>query len=424
MSNQEIAKILNNMAVFYEMEGVSFKPRAYEKAAAAIIDLEQSVKDIWQKGGRSALEDIPGVGPAIAGHIVLLLTKKTFPEYEALRKKYPLDLDGLGKVEGLGPRTLLLLWEKLKIKNIKDLEKAARAGEIRRIPSLGERSEQNVLRGIESIKKLAHPLAPHLRWPAVPQAAAVRNLPGLIPQGSLRGDLQTTSNWTDGSTSIRELAEYAKKIGLEYIAITDHTKSLTVAHGLDEKKLKEQGREIDALNKELSGFTVLKGSEVEILKDGSLDIVDKTLSKLEIVGAAVHSHFHMTEEEMTGRIVRAMRSPHVDIIFHPTGQLIGRREPYELDIKKIIQVAKETGTVLEINAHPDRLDLNAEYARLAVRAGVKLAIDSDAHAPRHMDYLKLGVDIARAGRAKSEGVINTKSLKDLRAWLKKPKNKR
>lgn len=423
MTNQEIAKILSDMAVFYEMENAAFKPRAYEKAAAAIFDLKQSVKEIWRQGGKAALEDIHGVGPAIADHIILLLLKKTFPEYVKFRRKYPLDLNELGRIEGLGPKTLFLLWKKLKIKNLKDLEKAAMTGKISRVQGLGEKSQKNILRGIEFMKKSAGRAEEEFSRQSS-EAAAARALPGLIPHGSLRGDLQTTSNWTDGATSIRELAQYGKKIGLEYIAVTDHTKSLSVAHGLDEKKLKDQGREIDALNKELSGFTILKSAEVNILKDGSLDIDDEMLSKLQIVGAAVHSHFHMTEEEMTERIVRAMRNPHVDIIFHPTGRLINRREPYALDIKKIIQVAKETGTVLEIDAFPDRLDLNAENARLAIEAGVKLAIDTDAHTPEHMDYLHLGVDVARAAHAKKTDVINTKPLRDLLTWLKKPKNKR
>jgi DNA polymerase (family 10) len=576
MTNLEISKILAAMAIFYEMDGISFKPRAYEKAAEAIASHRESAADIFKRGGEKALMDIPGVGPGIATHIAALLKKKTFPEYQRLKKKYPLNLDELRGIEGLGPKTILLLYKKLGIKDLKDLERAARAGKIRDIPHLGIKSEQNILRGIDFMRRSAGriplgyilPLAEeiearlgrvpgvgravicgsirrrketvgdidilvttskpkavvdyfvkmpevqsvyaqgegrasvrlklgldadlkvvpeesfgaavqyftgdkqhniHVRTIAIKkgyklneyglfkdkknvtcktedeiyrklgmetappelrtdtgeiEAALAHKLPKLIPYNSVRGDLQTTTNWTDGTKSIKEMALYAKKLGLEYIAITDHTKALAMTGGLDERGLARQAKEIDKVNKEIDGIRILKSAEVNILKDGSLDISDEALAKLDIVGAAVHTNFNMSESEMTERIIRAMQNPNVDIIFHPTGRLLNRREPYKVNMEKIVAAAKATGTVLEIDAFPDRMDLCAEHVRLAIKAGVKLSIDTDAHAPEHLEYLNLGVALARAGWAKKSDIINTMPLKEFLEWLKKPKIKR
>lgn len=261
------------------------------------------------------------------------------------------------------------------------------------------------------------------------EAAQKNKLPKLIGYGDLKGDLQIQTNWTDGANSIEEMAEEAMKAGLEYIAITDHTKALAMTGGLDEKKLIEQMKEIDNLNKKffvrrLAGgqsfkFRVLKGSEVNILKDGSLDIKDEVLARLDIVAAAVHSHFNLSRKEQTARIIRAMKNKNVDIIFHPTGRIIGRRQPYDIDIDEIIKAAKETGTILEIDAFPDRLDLKDEYIRKAVEAGVKLAIDSDAHSAGHIHYLEYGIAQARRGWAEKKDIINARSVGELLKMLKK-----
>ncbi len=192
-----------------------------------------------------------------------------------------------------------------------------------------------------------------------------------------------------------------------------------MAKGLDEKRLLRQMTEIDKLNKKFGGHPkILKGAEVNILKDGSLDIKNEVLAKLDVVGVAVHSHFNMFREDMTKRIIRAMENPHADILFHPTGRIIQRREAYELDIEEIIRVAKRTSTVLEIDALPDRLDLRDEHVRKAVERGVKLSIDSDAHALGHLHYLQFGIAQARRGWAEKNDVINTKPLQEMLASLK------
>lgn len=247
-------------------------------------------------------------------------------------------------------------------------------------------------------------------------------LPKLVDYGDLRGDLQVQTNWTDGSNTIEEMAASAMQQGLAYIAITDHTKSLAMTGGSDEKKLLKQMAYIDKLNEKLKRksekFRILKGAEVNIMKDGSLDISGDVLAKLDVVGASVHSNFNLSKKEMTDRIRRAMKNPHVDILFHPTGRIINKRKPYELDIDEVIQTAKATGTVLEVNAYPDRLDLKDEYIRKAVGAGVKLAIDSDAHSLHHFAILEYGIAQARRGWAEKKDVINAWPLESTMKMLK------
>ena len=246
-----------------------------------------------------------------------------------------------------------------------------------------------------------------------------KNLPDLISYGSLKGDLQVQTSWTDGKHSIREMAEVARDLGLSYIAITDHTKSLAMTGGLDEGRLISQIKEIHELNKKIKGITILTGSEVDILSDGTLDIADDILAQLDVVGASVHSKFRMSSREMTDRIARAMENPHVDILFHPTGRLIQKREAYALDMERIIAVAKKTGTILEINAQPQRLDLRDEHIRMANEAGVKFCINSDAHHKNHFHYLEYGIAQARRGWVKSSDVINTYPTARMLSMLKR-----
>ncbi|MFB5600260.1 MAG: DNA polymerase/3'-5' exonuclease PolX [Nitrososphaeraceae archaeon] len=249
------------------------------------------------------------------------------------------------------------------------------------------------------------------------------SLPQLIAYDDLKGDLQVHSNNTDGTMSIEEMALNARdKFGLDYIAISDHTKSLKLTNGLDETQLLNQANEIETLNDKLKmnnmnnsnkHFRILSSAEVNILKDGSLDISNNVLDKLEIVGAAIHSHFSLPIELQTARLVKAAKNPSVDIIFHPTGRIINRREGYPVDISKLVEVANETNTILEIDAHYDRLDLRDEYIKIAVEHNVKLVIDSDAHHPLHYAFLVFGIGQARRGWAKKSDILNTMSAKEL-----------
>lgn len=558
-SNRDIGKLLREIGAFLEMEGVAFKPRAYEKAALAIEAMEEPVASLHQKGGAKLVATVPGVGKSIAEKIVEFLETGQVDYLETKRREHPVDLLRLTAIEGVGAKTVGALYEALGIKNLAELEAAATAGKIRRVQGFGEKSEKEILKGIEFLKKepgrfrlgevlpiaediesrlgelsavdkvtlagsilrrketigdadfivvSSHPdevmdffvsmpevvhvygkgstkanvrlengldvdlrVVPrqsygaalnyftgskahnvHLRriaqskgyklneyglfdengdviagrsekelyrafgLPFIPpelredrgeiEAAYAGKLPKLIPYGALKGDLQTQTNWSDGQHSIEEMARAAMKRGLDYIAITDHTIELAMT-GLDERRLVEQITEIRKINRRVQGIRILAGAEVNILKDGSLDIGDELLSKLDVVGVAVHSNLHLGREEMTARICRAMRNPYADILFHPTGRVLLKREPYEVDMERVIRVAKETGTLLEVDAIPDRLDLKDEHVKMAIDAGVKLVIDSDAHATAHFDILDLGVATARRGWATSKDVLNT-----------------
>lgn len=569
MKNQELAKIFRHMAIYLEMGGeIFFKVRAYENAANSLESAED-VEEIYKTGGLKALEQMPGIGMGIAEKIEEYLKTGKIDYYERLRKKIPVDIDSLSAVEGIGPKKMLVLYRKLKIKNLEDLQRAAKVGKISRLEGFGQKSEENILKGVEFARKSQErqllgtvlPVAleiesrlqalPYVKkavmagsirrrketigdadilavsekpgqvmdfFVSMPEVARVygkgstksmiklkngldvdlrvvpeksfgaalnyftgskdhnvalrtiaikkgmklneyglfkgakfiagrdeqelykafglqyiepemrensgeieaarKRLPELIAYNDLKGDLQVQTNWTDGSASIEEMAMAAKKAGLLYILVTDHTKALAMTGGLDEEKLAKQGREIDKIKERLDGITILKGAEVNIMKDGSLDISNKALAQLDIVGAAVHSLFKMPKAEMTERIVGAMSNEHVDILFHPTGRQIGKRPPYELDIQKVIDAAKETGTVLEIDAYPERLDLKDEHIRMAVRAGVKLCIDSDAHNLNHFSFLHFGIAQARRGWAEKKDIINAWPLEKMMKMVK------
>jgi DNA polymerase (family X) len=570
MKNHEVARILRNISILLDMDSVPFKPRAYEKAALTIEALEDDVEQIYKSGGVKALKAIPGVGESIAEKIEELVKTGKLAYYEDLQGKAPVDLESLTRIEGLGPKTIKTLWEKLQIKNIDELEKAALANKISQLPGFKKKSEENILKGIEFAKKnkgrfilgFTLPLIRDIerRLKAVPEvkravaAGSVRRmketigdvdflilsddpdkvtkyfvsmpevvqiiekgktksavklntgmnadirilpeesfgaalqyftgnkphnielrkiaisrgwklneygifqkkkqiagrteeevyeklglkwippelrentgeiaatkkgkLPNLVELKDLKGDLQVHSNWTDGQNSIREMAEQAKKNGLEYIVISDHSKYLAMTGGLDEKQLLKQAREILQVNKQVKDITVLQGVELNILKDGSLDVPDDALKKLDIASAAVHSHFDMGKEEMTKRVLKAVENPTVDILLHPTAREIRRREPIQLDLEKIIQAAKDNGTILDIDSYPDRLDLKDEHVKKTVEIGAKLGISSDSHSTAHLHYLELGVAQARRGWATAKDIVNTRSLEQFRKLLK------
>lgn len=575
ISNGEIAKILREIGEFLEMEGVVFKPRAYEKAAEAIESLEEEASELYKKGGLEVLKQIPGVGVSIAEKIEEMIKTGRCRYYQELKKKTPVDLSILTQIEGLGPKKIKVLYQKLKIKNLTDLENAVKEGRIRNLEGFGIKSEENILKGIEFLKKsggrfilgfemsyireiesrlkklkgvrkivvagsvrrrketigdvdiliisekpqpvmdyfvsmpdvinvyahgktksavkMKNGLDIDLRVvPANSYGAALNyftgskdhnvalreiavkkgyklneyglfkarkqiagrsekelykalgmdyiepemrentgeielaqkhRLPKLISYGDLKGDLQVQSNWSDGADSIEDLAKAALAAGLEYIAITDHTKRLTIAGGLDEKRIQQQWKEIDKINSKFKSqnlkFRILKGTECDILKDGTLDLPDEILAKLDIVGVSVHSYFNLSREEQTERIKKAMSNPHVDIIFHPTGRVINRRQAYEINIEEIITWAKKTGTILEIDAYPDRLDLKDEHIRKCVETGVKMAVDSDAHSIAHFSYLEYGIAQARRGWATRNDIINAWPLAKTLKFLKK-----
>lgn len=267
--------------------------------------------------------------------------------------------------------------------------------------------------------KLAY-IVPELREDRGEIAAAqAGKLPRLVKLSDVRGDLHVHSDWTDGTVPIAEMATAAQARGYEYIALTDHSRRVAMTHGLDPTRLARQIHEIDRLNEKLRNFTILRGIEVDILRDGSLDLPDSSLAKLDIVVAAVHSHFDLPRQAQTERIVRSLRNPHVSILAHPTGRLIGEREPYEIDMDAVISAARQTGCYLEINAEPNRLDLNDLQAHAAKLAGVKLAVSTDAHSIDAFRCMRFGIDQARRAWLTANDVLNTRPLAELRKLLKR-----
>lgn len=251
------------------------------------------------------------------------------------------------------------------------------------------------------------------------EAARADTLPRLVRREELRGDLHTHTSATDGRDTPRELAEAARALGYEYLAITDHSKRVTIAKGLDEDRLLTQLEAIDAVNEDFDGLTLLKGIEVDILKDGSLDLPDEVLKRLDIRVCAIHSHFELSRDEQTERILRAMDNPLFNVLAHPTGRLIGQREPYEVDMDRVLEGARERGCFLEVNAQPDRLDLRDVHIRRAKELGVRVAISTDAHWLRQLPLIRYGLDQARRGWLEASDVINTLGLTALRKLLQR-----
>jgi len=580
MKNQEIAKIFYEIANYLEMEGVAFKPYAYQKAALTLETLEKDVEEIYKRGGVKALKEIPGVGESIAKQIEEYLKTGKVNGYEKLKKKTPINLEEIIAVEGVGPRKAKTLYQKLGIRNLKDLERAAKSHKISPLFGFGEKTEKNILEGIAFLKRskgrfLLGDILPKVReveeklkslkevervdvvgsirrrketigdvdflviskkpekvmdfftslpgiikiWGKGTTKASVRlkegfdmdlrvlpkrsygaalqyfigskehnivlrkiaidnglklneygvfrgqkmiageteegvykalgmdwippelrenqgeieaalrqaqgkpnGLPKIIEYKDIKGDLHCHSNWDGGANTIEEMAKMAQKLGYSYIGMSDHTKFLRIEHGLDEKKLALQRKEIDKINYKLqivnSKFRILQGCEANILNDGSIDIKDETLKKLDYVIAGVHSSFKMEKEKMTERIIEAMKNPNVDIISHPTGRIIQRRDEYQIDFDKILKVAKETGTILEINSYPERLDLNDQNIRRAKEAGVKMIINTDSHHKDQLRFIELGIAQSRRGWAEKEDIINTQPIEKLLKFFK------
>ena len=569
MKNQEIAKIFYEIAEYLEMDEVAFRPYAYQKVAFNLENLEQDVEKIYKKEGLKGLEKIPGVGKHIALKIEEYLEKGKIKYYEKLKKKSPVNLGELTAVQGLGPKKIKTLYQKLGIRNVKDLEKAAKSHKIEPLFGFGEKTEKNILESIEFLKKdkgrfLLGEILPVVEevygelknlkqvekidvvgslrrmketigdidfliasekpqkvmdffvslkgiekvWGKGTTKASVRmkqgfdidvrvvpkksygaalqyftrskehniavrkiaiskrfklneyglfkgkkmiagrtekkvykalgmdwmppeiredqgeieaalkgKLPNLIAFKDIKGDLHCHSDWDGGQNSISEMAQKAMEMGYEYVGISDHTKFLRIERGLNEKKLSEQRKEIDKLNekfkKKNSKFRILHGAEANILEDGSIDVKNEALKKLDYVIAGIHSSFKISRTKMTKRIISAMKNPNIDIIAHPTGRILKRREEYEIDFDKILRAAKEFKVILEINSSPYRLDLNAQNIRRCKDAGVKMIINTDAHHKDQMRHMGLGIAQARRGWAEKKDIINSQSLNKL-----------
>lgn len=574
MVNAEIARIFDEMADLLEVKGENpFRIRAYRRAAENLRVYPDDVSRL----SAGELIALPGIGKDLALKIKEYSETGGVRALEELKAEYPEGILEIMSVPGIGPRTARLLYDELNISNLEALERLAREGKLRDLPKIKEKTEKNLLKGLEMLRKgrermplgKAMPIAEAIineltrkapvdkistagsvrRWketvkdidilvtsinpdevmkifvsmPGVAdviekgrtrssvilkegihvdlrvvnescfgaaiqyftgskthnikiremavkkgmkineygifeeksgkvlggkrendiyrmlgmsfiepelredtgeiEAALNNTLPELITKDDIRGDLHVHSNWSDGGHSIEAIALEARKRGYEYIAITDHSKGLGIAGGLTEEEVLEQTREIDAVNRRLKGFTVLKGLEVDIRSDGSLDLPDELLKKLDIVVASIHSGFKQPKERITHRLVSAMKNPCVDIIAHPTGRLIGERDAYEVDMEEVLKTALQTHTALEINAYPLRLDLNDIYARKAGEMGIPLAVSTDAHVSIQYDFIVYGVAVARRAWLERDDVINTMGYKDLKRYLMSKRGK-
>jgi DNA polymerase (family 10) len=570
MRNQEVAKIFNDIADILEIKGDNpFRIRAYRRAAQNIDGLAKDIAEMPP----GELQKVPGIGEDLAGKIHEYVQTGSLKFYDELKKEVPPGLVNLLSVPGLGPKTAKLLFDKVHIKDIDDLEIHAKEGRLKGLPGIQAKTEENILKGIAMIKRHTgrfsmgrmRPVAEEImerlgrespvkdltvagslrRWketikdidilatshdpqkvmsvfvhlPQVKEtlmkgptkssvvtnegiqvdlrvvsgdsfgaalayftgskehnirlremavrkglkineygifdvktekrlggkqeadvyrilgipyiapelredsgeieAALDGSLPELVEMKDIKGDLHVHTKHSDGSHEIPELIDAAKARGYKYLAITDHSKGLAVAHGLSIERVLEQIKKIRELNKKLKGFKLLSGTEMDIRSDGTLDYPDEILKQLDIVVASIHSGFRQSKEQITNRLISAMKNPYVSIIAHPTGRLIGERDAYEVDMEQVFKTARETGTSIEVNAYPLRLDLNDTYIRKAKEMGVSVAINTDTHVIYQLDFMRYGVGTARRGWLEKDDVLNTCSYDLLIKRIKK-----
>ena len=568
MKNKEVAEIFRKVAALLEIKGDNpYRIRAYQRAAQNIEALTVDVEELAAQG---KLERIPGIGKDLAQKIKEILETGTLEKYEELKREIPPELLKFLEIPGFGPKKAKLVYEKLGIKTLEELEKACLEHRLARLPGFGPKTEENILKGLKLLKQKRGrlPLGLVLPWaeeivallkkgspvdridvagsirrrretvkdidilvtskaplkvmeafvalpmveevllkgetktsvrlkqgiqvdlrvvdpecygaalayftgskahnirirelgvqrglkineygifrgqeriggreeeevfaavglPWIPpelredrgeiEAAQAGRLPKLVGYDEVLGDAHVHSKFSDGSASLEEIAAYARRLGLKWVGICDHSQGLKVAGGVPIEKVVEKKKAIEAFNKRSRDVKLLCGTEVDILSDGSLDYPDEILKEFDLVIASIHSGFKQDEETLTNRIIAAMKNPFVHCIGHPTGRLIGEREPYPLDLERVIAVAKETGTALEINAYYKRLDLNDIHTRAAKEAGVKLLIGTDAHLTDQMSYLHLGVAVARRGWCEPEDILNTLDYRELKKRLK------
>lgn len=555
VSNRDVARLLGFMGQLLEISGGDpFKVRAYARAAQEIERLGAPAVEMPEE----ELVAVRGVGHQIARKIQEIAETGTFRELDRLRAAIPDSLIELLELDGVGPKTIHLLWKKLGIESVADLERAAKNHRIRAIRGFGEKKEENILRAIarfrqqgermtrreaeEIVSTVTAALSPgtftvagsyrrgrstvgdidivtlearrdvvarvsdladdviddgarktsirvrgrrvdiryatpeiagtmllyltgskafniHLRSVAIAQGytlneygleerasgtlrpigseeavfdalgmayippelredtgeialAQADRLPPLVEPAAVRGDLHTHTTWSDGRQSLADIAERGDALGYEYILVTDHSSSLGVARGLDAGRLDGQRREIERVNREYT-CRLLAGVEVDIMTDGSLGLPGRVLADLDLVIASVHSGFQQESDQITRRVLAAVESEHVDIIGHPTGRLLGRRPPYAIDLARVIERAAETGTALEINASPHRLDLDDIYIRHAKEMGVKLAIGTDSHRSAEFSNMRYGIMLARRGWCGPADLLNTCTLAEL-----------
>ncbi|RKY33912.1 MAG: DNA polymerase/3'-5' exonuclease PolX [Candidatus Omnitrophota bacterium] len=574
MKNKLVADIFREIAKLLELKGENpFRIRAYEKASQNIESLTQDV-EVFAKENK--LTSLPGIGQDLANKIKEIIKTGTLTQYEKLKKEVPKGLLEMMEIPGLGPKTVKLIYEKLKIDSIGKLEEAAKSGKLRKLDGIREKTEENILKGISLLKKgrertplylalkiaegFLEPLrqmkevekievagsvrrrketirdidilivsknpsevmdkfvnlsyvrevlakgetkssvrageneiqvdlrvvekesfgsalmyftgskafniklrqlaskdgykineygvfaltkgkekkvagrteeeifelfkmpfvAPELREDRGEVELALKNkLPKIIDRKDIKGDLHVHSKYSDGTSTIKDIALYAERMGYQYVGICDHSQGLKVAGGVSVKDVYAKIEEVRKINRQLKKVKVLCGTEVDILNDGSLDYPDSVLKEFDLVIAAIHSGFKQPQHQLTKRIVSACKNKYVHVIAHPTGRLFGVRDSYEIDFDEILKVASDYQVALELNCFPQRLDLNDINCMRARAKKVKIALGTDAHILDQMLNMDLGVSVARRGWLEKEDVLNCWSLDKLLKWLKK-----
>ena len=568
--NKEVAQALREIAILLEVEGVDkFKPRAYQRAVRSIRALGEDIEDIAE---RDELTEIPGVGKAISEKIKSFLETGSIALLDKLRERVPVKVMELESIPGVGPKTIKLVYDQLKVTDLDSLEKAANEGKLADLKGMGSKTQEQIIEGIQLVRSglgrtllseamvvadlfktylQNHPkveqielagslrrrretvrdidilvvasddvavtdafvsfedvdeiivqgptrssvrlndgtqvdlrvlppesfgaglqyftgskdrniklrsiaikkklrlneyglfkgeksiagydeveiyktlgldfIPPELREDQGEiEAAQKGELPSLIGLKDVRGDLHSHTDQSDGHNTIEEMLDAAASKGYQYYCVSDHTQSLTIANGMDEKRLLARIDEIDDLN--ASGkwkMKILKGAEVDILADGGLDIEDDVLAQLDVVTVSIHSRMKDSKEKMTERVCHALENKHVHILGHPTGRLIGRRGEFEIDLGDVFEVAKKNNVVMELNSYPSRLDLNPSNLRVAIRKGLKIAINTDAHRISELENMQYGVFQARRGWLTKNDVINSYTLKKLMQVVRK-----
>jgi histidinol phosphatase-like PHP family hydrolase/predicted flap endonuclease-1-like 5' DNA nuclease len=430
-ANQEAAALLREYADLLGLTGGDpFRARNYERAAKSVAGYPGDLATLPDK----ALTAIDGVGPSIAAKIAECRKTGTFQALEELRAKIPPGVRQLAKVPGVGPKRALQLVRELGITSAEELAEAIRRGRLRGVSGFGPKTEERILRGIEAAAGDAA-LRDALR--ALPDGAGVDDIyavlaaqlpagPGrpdsaaggaLITTEDIRGDLHTHTDLTDGIVSLEGMIAAAEARGYEYYAVTDHAPNLVMQRMTDEKMLaqRDQLRELA----DTTGMVLLHGSELNIAPDGSVDWDEDFLSGFDICVASVHSSFEQDRATMTKRFVTAAENPAVNIIGHPVTRKVGRRPPVDVDLDALYAACARTGTALEVNASPDRMDLPPEHIAAARQAGVKFAIDTDAHSLVDLTNLRFGIAAARFGGLTTDDVINAWPLDRLEAFLRK-----
>jgi histidinol phosphatase-like PHP family hydrolase len=426
--NEEVAALLREYAELLGLTGGDlFRARNYEKAAKSVGGYPEDIGAIPD----TALTKIPGVGSSIAGKIAEYRRTGTIKAVDDLRAKVPPGALLLAKVPGVGPKRALQIASGLGISSVGELDEAVKSGRLRSVAGFGPKSEERILRGIAvavsdaalrdalralpdgaSADDIYAVLAAH-----VPGAAGAGDGRGLIRTADLRGDLHTHTDLTDGIVSLPGMIAAAEQRGYEYYAVTDHAPNLVMQRMTDEKMLAQRG-ELRALA-DSTGMSLLHGTELNIAPDGSVDWDEDFLSGFDICVASVHSSFEQDRAMMTKRFVTAAENPRVNIIGHPLTRKIGRRPPVEADLDALYAACARTGTALEINASPDRMDLPPQHIAAAREAGVKFAIDTDAHSLVDLTHMPYGAAAARFGGLTSADVINAWPLDRLEEFLRK-----